>query len=231
MHVIFVFNYKRKLATVAIILALWVVMLLVSQFFIDHKLLQNIAINNYITFSYPLSFKVENIFINEQISENSSIEASNLQKSAAPQKFKTYKSLTGKFSFEYPSAFELNERQFSRSEILYHVDFSEKNKGIHGFVQIWNISSDLKAFLEESKNNSILDFKNFDSSPFTLNEMPGIFWNYTVRGNDHTDYRGNEAFLQNGSSMYRISWFMPENTWSQAQLNIFWDIVKSLKIN
>lgn len=203
-------------------------MFLVSGLLVESHLAFSIKINDYLSFSYPLTFEVDNIFISDHM-KDSTIKTSFSFKKPVKQKFSNYKSLKGKFSFSYPSAFTLSEKEFSGSDILYHIEFHNKSKEAHGFVQVWNFPYDLKQFLEKSKEFSQLNYKYFKTKDIKVNGIPGYYWEYSVLGGNGIYYKGNEVFLSKGKLMYRISFFIPERNWNTKQSKVFWRIVKSFK--
>lgn len=229
MYIIFIKNYKRKILILSSVLALGIIVFFLVSSFIQHSLIFKITINNYLTFSYPLSLRVDNIYIHEQYEANS-IETNLTLRKPITQNFSSYQSLKGKFSFNYPSIFTLSQEDFGGSDILYHIDFKSKaEKNVHGFVQVWNMPYSLSEFLERSKSSSIQTFKEFTSSQILVNNLPGYLWEYIVVGNDDTNYKGMEVFFKKGDRMYRISYFVPENLWNKSQSDMFWGIVNSFK--
>lgn len=228
MHIIIVTNYKKKFVVLLSVLCLWVAMFLVASQLINNSFILRLTINDKLTFSYPVSYEIDNVYINESASEMDIVANWQFKK---PQfhKFSDFKSKEGKFGFSYPGTYELNQQHFEGSEILYHIDFRDKSDAAHGFVQVWNMSSDLKDFLETSKSNSWTNFKTFTMQDIKVNGNPGYLWNYSVYAKDGSVYRGLEAFFKKDRLMYRISYFVPEEQWSEANFTIFQNIVKSFK--
>jgi hypothetical protein len=196
--------------------------------FLGKSLIMNVTINDCLSFSYPLKYNVEDIYINELIEKNSVQTSFNLKKPIT-HRFSNYKSVKGNFSFEYPSAFELNEEEFDGAEILYHIGFKDKSNPVQGFVQVWNLPHSLKEFLENSKAQASQNFNSFESKPVTVNNIPGFYWNYTVLTRNGELYKCSEVFLQKEERMYRISYFVPYKMWDKNQSDIYWSIVSSFK--
>lgn len=228
MHVIILKNYKLKLISGLLLICLWVSMYFFSNFFQNGKLLLNISIDNYLTFSYPLNLKVQKIYVNGSLS-NREIQATTILSTPSNNKFNSIKALADSLSFSFPSTFTLNEKVISGGEILYHVDFNDRSKDINGFVQVWNLNTPLKEFLEQSKYTSLQSFSDFSMSPINVNGASGYKWSYTSKGETQT-YKSMEVFLQKGSKMYRVSYFTPIKLWNKAQENIYNSIVNSIKI-
>lgn len=228
MYIIYIRNYKKKLVYLLFITLLWVAMFVTASLFIGKTFAYNLTINGHLTFSYPLKYTIEDIFINEII-QGKTIEANYNISHHILQKFSTYQSIERQFSFDYPTAFELKEQTFSGAEILYHIGFKDKNKPIHGFVQVWNLPYSLEEFLEKSKATSMQNFINFTSQPITVDNNKGILWNYSILTNDNMNFKGLEAFWKKGDRMYRISYFIPGNLWNEKEYETFQKIVKSFK--
>ncbi len=228
MHVIFIKNYKYKLLYSAAVFFLILAVFFISKSSLYNKFAFHITIDESISFSCPAGFKVDKIYLNESMENSIITTSSNLSRPIA-DKFSSYKSIEGKFSFSYPSAFTLKEKDFSGSDILYHIDIENKAMSSHGFIQVWNMPYSLKEFLDKSKDASEESFKNFQSKPVSINGLPGYLWEYTSitsTGN----VKAHEVFLKNNNKMYRISYFAPEAYWNKSQEDTFWDIAKSFKI-
>jgi len=202
-------------------------MLYLSGSFFSKSLIMNLTINNYLSFSYPLKYTVENIYVSSALDDNS-IQTSLSFKKPATQKFSDYKSIKGNFSFSYPSLFELSEKEFEGAEILYHIDFADKAKSVHGLVQVWSLQDSLGDFLNNSKSLSEQNFKYFNSSALSLNGNKGYYWDYIIATNKD-NYKASEVFLEKNNRVYRISYFVPRKKWDKYHEDIFWGIVKSFK--
>jgi len=143
--------------------------------------------------------------------------------------YSTYESTEGGFSFNYPSSFTLIPRSFSGNDILYHIDLHDAAGTGYGFIQIWNMSMPLAEFLEKSKETSQLEYKYFSSRKMRINGFTGYYWDYSALGSNNSYYKGSEVFLEGKDQMYRISYFIPENQWTEAQKEIFTTMVKSFR--
>ncbi len=228
MYIIYIKNYKRKLLYLSIITLVWIVMFMAANMFIGQTFAYNLTINDHLSFSYPVKYAVEDIFINESIDKNT-IEANYNISQHIAQKFSTYKSMEGQFSFDYPTAFELKEQDFGSAEILYHIGFRDKSNPIHGFVQVWNMPYPLEEFLKKSMSTSTQNYLSFSSQSTTVDNSPAVFWNYSILTNNNENYKGLEVFWKKDGKMYRISYFVPGNLWSEKEYETFQSIVKSFK--
>lgn len=207
----------------------WLICLVAAGFNTEGVSSFSMMINDHLSISYPVGIEIDNIFENEGYINNS-IQASSVTSKIPKENFKDYKSLAGKFSFSYPSAFSLDQKQFSGSEIIYHIGFSEKNGKAHGFVQVWNLPYSFENFLQKSKNTSLQSYRYFNSSKIRVAGLNGIHWNYSINTQDNRHIKSEEVFLSKSNRMYRISYFAPEEYWDKRQSENFWRIVNSLRI-
>ncbi|MDP4092681.1 MAG: hypothetical protein Q8920_04900 [Bacillota bacterium] len=204
-------------------------MYLLSELISGNKLINVISIKNSISFSCPESLKVEQIYSNSSTGEPS-VESTLKHSIPVIGQFSNYTSLEGKFSFDYPSIFEIDTKNFVGSDILYHVDFSNKAIGAHGFVQVWKLDEPLAQFLEKSKSVSAQNIQDLTVKPIALKDMPGYLWDYSTTAGDNVRYKAEEVFFDKNGRMYRISYFVPLIYWNKTQSDTFWKIVDSLKV-
>ncbi len=228
MYVVYIKNYKKKAVLSCLILTLWIIAFLLINIIINNSFLLRVTINDCLTFSYPFSFNVDNIYINEQY-KGRTIETSIPFHNPPIEKFTKFTSPEGNFSFDYPSVLTLSQQEFTGSEILYHIDLRSSSSPIHGFVQVWNLPYSLKVFLDQSKSTSQLEYISFSSIPVSVKNLQGYFWDYSFLSNTGNTIKGNEVFLQKNDAMYRISYFVPYELWGKEQSEIFWKIVNSFK--
>lgn len=228
MVIVFVSNIRKKGLIILAIVSFWISMFLLADFFFHNSLTVRITINRYLEFSCPSDIQVNSVLVNGRLPD-AAVETSSMGTKLQTGDFSSYKSLQGKFSFEYPSAFTINPMEFEDSEVLYHIDFHDREHIVHGFVQVWQMPYPLSQFLQNSKNTSQLTYKDFKESRIKVNDLPGYLWDYIVLGSDSRYYKGMEAFLEKGGQMYRVSVFAPEDQWDEKLSETFWRIVKSLK--
>lgn len=59
----------------------------------------------------------------------------------------------------------------------------------------------------------------------------GFLWDYTVfSDNEKKYYKGMEFFFKKNDSMYRISYFVPENQWNKTNKDMFWKMIRSFSV-
>lgn len=223
---ILVTNYKKKLLLFLSIFLLWILIIVGAGLLIDETLKYTITINSQLSFSCPAMFNISNVYARN---DNSApyLQASN----SIYKDFIDFKSSEEGFEFSYPSIFEINKQNFPGSEILYHIDFQNKQeKTKRGFVQVWSLPYSLEKFLEDSKQNAMVNFINFSSRTIKVNNLEGYFWEYTFKG-DSGYYRALEVFLLKNSKLYRISYFIPEKKYNSVEYQLYWKIVESLKVS
>lgn len=226
MYSLFHKNHRKNvLMLLAFFVLLAGIIFFASVFFYENSC-YTITVNSQISFSYPVDFSIKNVYASDPASAPY-IQASN----SKYKNFINYKSPEDNFHFSYPSNFKLHQQAFPGSEILYHVDFqNKKDNSFTGFVQVWNLPYELSKFLEESKENSLSEFTNFNSKEIEVNKMKGYFWDYTVKGAKE-NYKSLEAFLVKDSRLYRISFYIPEKNYTVEDYDMFWKMVNSLKVN
>ncbi|HHW31774.1 MAG TPA: hypothetical protein GXX20_08905 [Clostridiaceae bacterium] len=228
MYIIIIRQFKKKIFILTSLLLLFFLSYYMLDLFLTRFMILNITINDYLTFSYPLKYQVGSIYVNDQL-KNVDLVVNYTYKKPDTIKFSNYKSLKGKFSFNYPSAFSLDEKYFSGSDILYHIDFFNKRENTHGFIQVWNQPYSLEEFLKNSKETSHLNFIEFTSKEVHINNNPGFYWDYAVKTDEGREFKGSEVFFKKDDLMYRISYFTPLDKWNKKNSEIFWSIVKSFK--
>lgn len=226
MDVIIISKYKKKLFLVLAAVALWIILIICIGSYYRNSISYTIKINSSISVSYPAKLSVQNVY--SKYSDSSPyIQASNNNYT----NFVEFKSQEEGFTFSYPSIFKLDQQSFPGSEILYHVDFQNKeDKNFYGFVQVWNMPQSLEKFLEMSKEAAMNEFTDFSSKKIKVNGLNGYFWEYSTEGAD-SKYKNLEVFLQKGSKFYRITYYMPEKEYSKNDYDMFWKMVNSLKVS
>jgi 5-bromo-4-chloroindolyl phosphate hydrolysis protein len=141
-----------------------------------------------------------------------------------------YKALDNKLSYKLPSEWITKEQNFSGQEIIYHNDFQSRDAKIHGFVEVWNINQDLKAFLEDSKKISSKQniYKQYKMNPIRINNRDGYLIDYIIITPSDEMYRGYEYFIKNGNKFFRLSFFAKENDFKENMPVIFSAIAQTL---
>jgi len=226
MYFILVTNYKKKLLLLISILLLWLIIIVGTGLLIGETVKYTITINSNISFSCPATFSISNVYSKN---DNSTlyIQASN----SNYKNFINFKSSGEGFEFSYPSIFEINKQSFPGSEIMYHVDFQNRqDKTKHGFVQVWDVPYSLEKFLENSKQTAMVNFIDFSSKKIKVNTLDGFFWEYTIKDTSG-NYKALEVFLSKDSKLYRLSYFIPQKEYDNDEYDMFWKVVESLKIN
>lgn len=204
---------------------LWIGVIVWALYAFGSNVRFTITVDNNMTFSYPNNIIINNIYSNGKI-PISTIQASNSAKKATieinvPEQ---------KLQFSYPSTFKISKQDFPGSDIIYHIDFTNKEKkGSTGFIQVWNMPYSLDNFLKNSKENSLAEFLEFNSSKVNVNGLDGYLWEYTVKSSEG-NFKGLEVFLQKDSKLYRVSYFIPESLYTIQDKNTFNQIVNSLKV-
>lgn len=228
MIVVFYKDIRNKLVVTLAVVFLWSVLYFGAGLIFKNLFISDLTVGNLFSFSCPSSLEIHNVFVNDQVDDALTV-SSNITEPES-QKFSTYSSLMGKFSFKYPSAFTLDEQEFPGSEILYHIDFRDALNITHGLVQVWSIPYSLKDFLDKSKESSNMQFKSFNSIQAKVDEKDGYLWDYVAYSDDNSNYKALEYFFEKEGRVYRISLFAPETQWSKTDESTFWEIVKSFEV-
>lgn len=224
MYLLLIKNYKKKVIQVLTIFVLSLSVIIGFKILID-KTEKYTVISDNISISFPISFSISDIFLKNNYSVPY-IQTIN----SSYKNFINFKSPKEGFEFSYPSIFEITQLNFPGSEILSHIDFKNRdNKLKNGFVQVWNLPYSLEEFLDNSKKNAMVDFTDFSSKKIKMNNLNGYLWEYSFNG-ALGKYKALEAFFYKNSKLYRISYFMPLNEYNNDEYDMFWEIVKSFKV-
>lgn len=141
-----------------------------------------------------------------------------------------YDGLNKKLNYKLPEGWPVKEQKFSGNEIIYHNDFTSKDNKIHGFVEVWNSSKDLRTFLEQSKKISSEQnlYKAYKLEPITINDRSGYLVKYTMLTSYDAEYDGYEYFLRDHGKFFRFSFFVKKSDFKEDMPIIFENIVKTL---
>jgi hypothetical protein len=221
-------NYKKKLRTAALYVLLWAAFFVLGCYMLDNIMLFSISIDSNAVFYYPYEIVAENVMITSKAENEYTVTSFAPQKPSA-SKFSSYKSLEENFSFNYPSAFIIDNGYKLGGEILYHVNFRDRDSTAFGFAQVWKMDQELEDFLKNSKETSNIIYKYFKSKKVNINGVDGIVWDYSIQKADSYQ-KGCELFLKKDDRMYRLSYFVPENKWNKKQAKLFKNMAKSFKI-
>ena len=144
---------------------------------------------------------------------------------------KTYKGEN--FTYKLPSTWTTNQKSFGVKEISYHNEFASNDGVINGIIEEWDISEDLKSFLDKSKEISIKGnvVKNYNISPIKVNNYEGYLVSYTIMTSNNLYFRCYEYFIKDGDKFFRFSFFVRDENYKDNMTAIFKVIVETLKIN
>ncbi|QNU65490.1 hypothetical protein EHE19_011175 [Ruminiclostridium herbifermentans] len=226
MYLLLVKNYKKNIIIISSAVIFLIFSIVGLKILLDKPPKYNVILDKNLYISFPFSFRISDIYsINFET-------APYIQTSASShKKFLDFKSPEEGFEFSYPSMFELIPSNLPGGEILYHIDFKNKNDiSKNGFVQVWKLPYSIEEFLENSKNTAMLDFIDFKSKKICINGLDGYLWDYSYNSTSGK-YKALEAFLYKDSKLYRVSYFLPLNQYNSKEYDIFWNIVDSIKIN
>ena len=226
MYLLVVKNHKKHIILISSAFLLLIFFIAGLKIWLDKTAKYNVILNENLSVSFPFTFRISDIYsINFET-------APYIQTTTSSYKsFLDFKSPEEGFEFSYPSIFELSPSSFPGGEILYHIDFINRNDiSKYGFVQVWKLPYSIEEFLENSKNNAMIDFIDFNSKKISIDGVDGYLWDYSYNSTSGK-YKSLEAFLFKNSKLYRVSYFMPLKQYNSNEFDIFWNIVKSIKIN
>jgi hypothetical protein len=229
LYIIFIRNYRLKLILAVSALSIGIIALLFTHYILNNNLALKVTIDDYISFTHPISFQVNNIYVNEILNEEA-VKVNYSFKKTALKNFTDFNNLKENFSVKYPASFTLAQKEFAGSDILYHIDFQNQDIGAFGFMQVWNLPFPLTDFLSLSEVFTQNDCKEFSGRTVEVNGLKGYLWDYSVPGKNNKYYKGSEVFLKKGERMYRISYFIMEEKWNKSHSEIFKNIVQSFKL-
>ena len=225
MYIIVFTQFKKKIALFFIVICIWICLFLAIGYFINNTFKYTATIDNSLSFDYSSTIKIKSIY-----SINSNPILTVRASSTENYSYIHFKSDQNNIEFNYPDHFKLDFQDFPGSIIKYHIELSNKNNANStGIIQIWDLPYSLDKFLIASKNNSSTEFINFIDKKIEVNNMFGHSWEYTVN-TQSGKYHALEVFIKKEQSMYRISYFLPEKSYSAKEKRIFWNIVNSLEV-
>lgn len=144
--------------------------------------------------------------------------------------FKQYISKDKKLTYKLPKSFKTSMQDFPGGEIIYHNDFSSKDNVIFGYVQVWNIKEDLKAFLDKSseisKKQNIV--KAYKIKPYSKDGKKGYEVYYEILSQKGDYYKVFEYFFKINKGFVRISFTINEKNYNEKYMPLFSSIVNSI---
>jgi len=144
---------------------------------------------------------------------------------------KTYKEK--EFSYKLPSTWTTKQKDFGSKEVIYHNEFTSEKNVINGFVEVWNISEDLKNFLDKSKEVSEKDsmIKDYNISTIKVDKCQGYLVSYITMTSKNVYFKSYEYFIKDNNKYFRFSFFVNSVNYKDSMPTIFMVIVETLKIN
>ncbi|MDP4090003.1 MAG: hypothetical protein Q8930_12125 [Bacillota bacterium] len=137
---------------------------------------------------------------------------------------KQYEIKNSTITYKLPDIWETTEKNFGGNEITYHNEFSSSDNTIYGYVEVWNLrQKDLQTFLENSKTSAFNPerVKNFKYVPVKLNSYPGYLATYTGSTASGKYFRAYEYFVENGSTFFRMAFYVPADKFKENMPAIF----------
>lgn len=136
---------------------------------------------------------------------------------------KEYQGLDKTFTYKLPDEWTSTPQNFGGNEIIYHNDFVSQDQLISGFVQVWNLREELKAFIEKGKESSYKpgEFKNFVIEPAKIGQYDGYHVSYDVTDKYGNIFKINEYYFQKNSKAFRMSFHVREKNFRESMIAVF----------
>jgi len=220
-------NARRKMLFLLLSIILWTASFYLAKTLFEKYIMYSITINRFIEFSYPYSIKLDRLFFKNGL--HLAVETTAPGPGPGFEEIENILSVDNYFSMKYPSWFEITPHEMG-GEILYHIDFSDWDKTIHGFVQVWNLPQPLNKFLEDSARLAGSGMDNVEVKSISVDGVNGFLWSYKTSSGDNTSpFYAYEAFLKKGEIMYRLSFFVPADKWSKDKEDVFMKMLNSFR--
>ena len=148
-------------------------------------------------------------------------------------KYKDYTGLDGKISYKLPLEWETSEKDFDGEEILYHNDFTSRDKALRGYVQIWNLNMPLIEFIKRGRESGIgiTTYKYYIIEDVKINGSDGYILSYSKAKDNNKYTKAFEVFvLDKANIFYRFAFYMDESKWKDGYRMYFLNIAASAKI-
>lgn len=227
LYVIYVSNYKKRVLLIIGTLAILTAAILTAVAILKNVLICSITIDNYLSFSYPLSYHVRDIYINQNVKDASIETEFSLKKPV--KRISDFRPVSGGLSFNYPAKFDLSRTESGGTDLLYHIDYIDNNNKMFGFIQVWSHPCPIQEFIHKSLKSTDLGYEKSSVKNIKVNTLPGYCWDYSVLAGNNRYYKGCEVFLLKNDMLYRISCFTEKSIWNKHKFNKFIGIVNSFK--
>jgi hypothetical protein len=146
---------------------------------------------------------------------------------------KQYSIMNGKYQFQLPENIKLTKGITSGGEVLYHGDLASTDNKIKGAVEVWNINTTLKDFLDKSRFSTVgvVDVQNYLLSPFQVGELRGYVLTYSRSGNDNLRYQYVEYFIPTtNKEFFRLSFYLKLSDYNENLRKLLDSIALTFKI-
>lgn len=117
-----------------------------------------------------------------------------------------------------------------RREVISSLYFSDEKQAFRGYAQLWRID-DLERFLVASRAQSTFDFKSYRLNRIRIGNLSGFVVEWTAAFGDFYYISGKEYWLKKDVSqnVLRVSFFVDKPSFSENQLNLIDQIIKSIR--
>lgn len=144
---------------------------------------------------------------------------------------KTYEGLDKAFAYQLPDQWSTSQQVFGGNEILYHNDFISEDQKIYGFVQVWNLKGDLRAFIESGRQHPYKPDQliGYSVKPEKINKHDGYHVEYTVRDRYGNNHKVNEYYVGKAEKVFRFSFSVREPNFKENMPAVFKAIASTME--
>lgn len=145
------------------------------------------------------------------------------------KEFKEYRAFKDKFIYKLPEAWNVENGQYEVSDFLYNIEFDSKDRGINGYIQMWNSDDALETFIDRSKKYEVEKYKydKYASNKIDVNSNEGYEVNYSMICNNKI-YNVYEYFIKKSNNIFKIAFSVDENKDRQSNSLVFKNIVNTI---
>jgi hypothetical protein len=115
-------------------------------------------------------------------------------------------------------------------EVVASLYFSDEKLAFRGYVQLWRID-DLERFLVVSRSQSTFSFTSYRLNRIRVANLYGFVVEWTAALRDLNYVSGKEYWVKKDRSPYvlRVSFFVDAPSFSETQLNLMDQIIRSIR--
>ncbi|WP_461207142.1 hypothetical protein [Clostridium sp. DL1XJH146] len=146
--------------------------------------------------------------------------------------FNKFDALDGSVIYYLPSDWIVEEKDFGSKEIIYHNNFKTENSEINGFIQVWQLKSNIEEFLESSKEISEKqnDIKDYSLIPTRIKGKKAYILSYKIKVINNIYYRTYEYYIENNENTIRFAFYTKEDDLTGDYIELLNNIVNKIEL-